>query len=186
MAQIGPLVQKGVLPFEAAQVMLLTIVRRFRFGVELEDTIKAMQPPKPEDDGHAAELAQMQQQMASQQMQAEQKTAQHELQVKSMAAEKAVMEKNLDLQLRELQLKADQEALARDRDAFEKHATMREQFHAAKLSPEAQSLEMRKIQAERETEKMKMAVTKETELQKALIDKDAKIEVAKIAAQAQK
>jgi hypothetical protein len=183
---ISPLVVKGVLPFEAAQVLLLTIIRRFRFGSELEDTIKAMQPPKPEDDGHAAEVAQLQQQMAAQQMQAQQQTAQQELQVKSMAADKAVMEKNLDLQLRELQLKADQEALARNKQAFEQHATMREQFHAAKLSPEAQSLEMRKIQAERETEKMKMAVQKDTELQKAMIDKDAKIEVARIAAQAQK
>lgn len=51
---IGPMVESGTMPFGAAQAMLLTIVRRFRFGTEVEDEIKSMQPPKPKDDGSAA------------------------------------------------------------------------------------------------------------------------------------
>lgn len=50
---IGPMVAKGVMPFEAAQTMLLAITRRFRFGSEIEDQIKAMKAPPPEDDGKA-------------------------------------------------------------------------------------------------------------------------------------
>lgn len=43
---VGPLVAQGVLPFEAAQAMMLAISRRFRFGREVEDYIRAMQPPQ--------------------------------------------------------------------------------------------------------------------------------------------
>src|SRR6185295_7815896 len=106
MSAMAPLVVKGVMPFEALQTLLLTIVRRSRLSDQLEDTIKAMQPPKPEDDGKAAEVAQLQQQMAQQAMESQQKTAQQYLQVKTMTAEKAVLEKNIDLQLREMELKA--------------------------------------------------------------------------------
>jgi hypothetical protein len=52
---VTPLVEKGVMPFEAAQSMLLAIVRRFRFGTEVEEQIKSMQPPKPQGNP-AAEI----------------------------------------------------------------------------------------------------------------------------------
>jgi hypothetical protein len=194
---IGPLVAKGVLPFEAAQVMLLTIVRRYRYGSELEDTIKAMKPPPKEDDGKAAEMAQMQQQMAAQQLQAQQQTAQQDLQVKTMTAEKGILEQKIDLQLREIQLKAEQDKLALERQAFEKQSAMQQQLQAAKIGPEAQQMEMSKMQAERAMEKMKCAMQQETELKKcmmqqetemkkATMDHEAKIAVAHIAAKAQK
>lgn len=48
---VSPLVISGTMPFQVAQSMLLAIVRRYRFGPEIEDHIKAMQPPKPPDDG---------------------------------------------------------------------------------------------------------------------------------------
>lgn len=55
---VAPLVVQGVMPFQAAQSMMLAIVRRFRFGDEIEDYIKQMQPPKPPDDGSAAKAKQ--------------------------------------------------------------------------------------------------------------------------------
>lgn len=48
---VGPLVAQGVLPFEVAQTMLLTITRRFRFGEDIEAQIMQMQPPQ--QDGQA-------------------------------------------------------------------------------------------------------------------------------------
>jgi hypothetical protein len=45
---VGPLVEKGVMPFEVAQTMMLSITRRFRFGSEIEDQVKAMKPPPPQ------------------------------------------------------------------------------------------------------------------------------------------
>lgn len=50
---VTPLVQAGVMPFKAAQSMLLSIVRKFRFGTEVEEEIKSMQPPQPKPDPKA-------------------------------------------------------------------------------------------------------------------------------------
>ena len=44
---VAPAVEQGVMPFEAAKAMLLGIIRRFRFGADVEDLIKTMQPPAP-------------------------------------------------------------------------------------------------------------------------------------------
>lgn len=50
---VAPLVSSGSLPFEAAQAMMLAIIRRFRFGPEIEDSIKAMKQPQSPDAGKA-------------------------------------------------------------------------------------------------------------------------------------
>ena len=71
---VGPLVAKGVMPFGAAQSMLLAISRRFRFGMEIEDYIKQMKAPPPEDDGKA-EQAKMQMEQQSHQMDMQMKQA---------------------------------------------------------------------------------------------------------------
>jgi hypothetical protein len=112
---VGPLVAKGVLPFQVAQTMLLTITRRFRFGTEIEEQIQQMQPPKPEeqDDGQAQDAAlKQQQQMAQQQMQLHQQQMELTLKAKTMEAEKGLLEKKIDLELREIQLKAEQDKFA--------------------------------------------------------------------------
>lgn len=44
----APLVQQGVLPFDAAKSILLAVTRRYRFGPEVEDDLKKMQPPQPQ------------------------------------------------------------------------------------------------------------------------------------------
>ena len=91
---IGPLVAKGVMPFEAAQSMLLAISRRFRFGVEVEDYIKQMKPPAQEEKGDGgAERAKLQltQQTEAAKLQLQRETeaakTQIQLQIESMKAE---------------------------------------------------------------------------------------------------
>jgi hypothetical protein len=44
----APLVQQGVLPFDAAKSILLAVTRRYRFGPEVEDDLKKMQAPQPQ------------------------------------------------------------------------------------------------------------------------------------------
>jgi hypothetical protein len=44
---IAPLMEKGVMPFDVAKAMLLTISRRFTFGTELEESLNLMKPPEP-------------------------------------------------------------------------------------------------------------------------------------------
>lgn len=47
---VGPLVQNGTLPFEAAKAILLGLIRKYRFGGDIEEQLKTMkQPPPPID-----------------------------------------------------------------------------------------------------------------------------------------
>jgi len=109
---LGPLVAKGVMPFQAVQGFLLFVVRRFRMGSEIEDYIKAMQPPKPDDDGKGAEQQlkaaqqqiQMQQQQAEVEIQFKQKQAEMALQEKAMQEEFAAKQREMALQMREMEL----------------------------------------------------------------------------------
>lgn len=99
---VTPLIISGSMPFQAAQTMLLTIVRRFRFGPELEDQIMQMKPPTPPD----AEKGKLEQQK----MAAEEKRAQqdHELALKEKGFEAQLKEKELAQQL---QLKEKEHAI---------------------------------------------------------------------------
>lgn len=45
MNSIAPLVQQGILPFEAAKALMLAVARKFKFGTEIEDQINKMQAP---------------------------------------------------------------------------------------------------------------------------------------------
>lgn len=54
---VAPAVEQGVMPFEAAKAMLLGIIRRFRFGADVEDLIKTMQPPAPKTPEEPAKPA---------------------------------------------------------------------------------------------------------------------------------
>ncbi len=182
---IAPLVANGTLPFQAAQVMLLTIIRRFRFGSDLEDTVKAMQPPKPEDDGKGAELQQAQQQLAQITQQMQQMQASDQLKTQQFQAEKTLALKQQELAQRELQLKQHEEALGQQQQVNEAKLAMRDAVHQAKASPEAMEMQRRQLQAERDTKKMQELIHQETEIRKAEIAAAAQIEVARISAAAQ-
>lgn len=70
---VAPAVEQGILPFEAAKAMLLGAVRRYRFGSDVEDMIKAMQPPAPKaaeppDPTKSPEYLQQQTQAMSQEL----------------------------------------------------------------------------------------------------------------------
>jgi hypothetical protein len=134
---VGPLVAKGVMPFEVAQTMLLTITKRFQFGREIEDQIKAMQAPKPEeaDDGAAKEQQlKMQQQMAQSQLQMQQQQQEMDLKAKTMEAEKALLEKKIDLELREIQLKAEQDKFQLEKQAAQQMLQVKAQSDQQKVA----------------------------------------------------
>jgi hypothetical protein len=54
---MSPMVQSGTMPFEVVQSMLLAVVRRYRFGGELEDQLKQMKKP---EGGNPEELKKQQ------------------------------------------------------------------------------------------------------------------------------
>lgn len=119
---IGGLVEKGVMPFEVAQSMMLAISRRHRFGQDIEEQIKAMKAPPPQDDGEAQKAQQQMQQMQQQlaeatqaKQAAEQKLASTQDQIKMLEKGIALDQRERDLETREalfeIEKKAAQESL---------------------------------------------------------------------------
>lgn len=47
---IAPAVQSGALPIEAVKALLMTAVRRFKLGAEVEDSLEGIQPPQAPPD----------------------------------------------------------------------------------------------------------------------------------------
>lgn len=88
---VGPMVENGTMPFEVAKSMLLGIVRRFRFGTEIEDQIKAMQPPQPKEDPAVMKAK-----------------VQGEVDKAKAAGEMEVMQMELQIKKEELQLKREE------------------------------------------------------------------------------
>lgn len=150
---VGPLVAKGVMPMEVAQSMLLAITRRFRFGTDIEDYIKQMKAPPPEDDGKAAEA-----QAEQQRLQAEQ---QMEMQKMQADAQMQMMQMKADMQMENVRLQAQHEA------------------ELARL--EAQSaIDAAKVSAQKQIEQMKANIQRDTELKKAEIQRDTELRKAEI------
>jgi hypothetical protein len=95
LSGVGPLIESGMMPFEVAKGMLVSIVRRFRFGNDIEDQLKQMQAPQPKPDPSVAK-------------------AQADLQASAQEHQFTMQEKQLELQMREheMQLKAQSDSRA--------------------------------------------------------------------------
>lgn len=131
---VGPLVEKGVMPFEVAQTMLLSITRRFRFGQEIEDQVKQMQPPKQEDDGEAQKAAAQAQAQQQQLGEAQGKIVQLQTQLTAAQKENELIARKSELDLREAKLNVAEEALKiKEQVAMEK-INSRDQIGMEKLT----------------------------------------------------
>lgn len=102
---VQPLVDAGALPFEAAQGMMLAIVRRFRFGPELEDQLKLMKPPAEKPDP-AAQKAQADMQIQQLDMQAKQQD--NQMKAAEMRQKMQMMQLHLQQDAEEHRLKMEE------------------------------------------------------------------------------
>lgn len=159
---VAPLIESGVMPFQVAQSMLLGVVRRYRFGSEVEDYIKAMQQPKPQDDGKAAAAA------------ADAQLRQKELEQKDKADVAAAMRE--DQKAAADRYNAELDRKAAELQAMRDHALRLAEIDADKVA------ELAKLNATRETERLKITTQRQTELDKAAMAAAVQIETAKIAA----
>jgi hypothetical protein len=107
---VGPMVKDGTMPFSVAQGILLAVVRRYRFGPELEDQLKEMKAPAPQQNPD--QLKQQQDELTKQAEQIKQQ--QQALQQASMAADQKHAQQAADLQFQQKEL------------AMEKQFTLRE------------------------------------------------------------
>jgi hypothetical protein len=108
LSGVGPLVQSGAMPFEMMKSMLLAVVRRYRFGPELEDSLKAMQPP-PQKPDPAMAKAQADMQMSQQDHQLTMQGKQFDMQAKQqeLAAKAQSDQRAQALEERRMQLELD-------------------------------------------------------------------------------
>lgn len=137
---IGPMVEKGFMPFDVAKTMLLGVTRRFRFGVEVEDSIKAMTAPptaKPGEDPKAkAEAAALQQETEfakqKQALELQNMTADTELKkAQNAAAMELVQQKQ---QLSQAKFQAEMAKLGLSVQVAEMQATTAQQVGTAKVA----------------------------------------------------
>lgn len=54
MTELAPMVQQGVLPVDAAKEIIMTVIRRARMGLAVEDAFDKLQAPKQQQDPEAA------------------------------------------------------------------------------------------------------------------------------------
>jgi hypothetical protein len=53
MTELAPMVEQGVLPVDAAKEVIMTVIRRARMGMAVEDAFDKLQAPKPKPDPEA-------------------------------------------------------------------------------------------------------------------------------------
>lgn len=119
---IGPLIESGTMPFDAAKSMMMVIVRRFKFGNEVEEQINAMQQPQAKPDPNAQkaqlEMQQMQQEMAGKERERTQtaqlaqmdmalKQREHELQMEALRRQQEFDILAHQMKLKELAVKTE-------------------------------------------------------------------------------
>jgi hypothetical protein len=107
---VGPLVMKGIMPFEVARSMLLTIARRYQFGREIEEDIQQMKAPKPEEDAAQTQL--------------HAQVGQAESKMKAMEAQRKIEQEYAKLEILQLTLKYEQETLTTERALLSEAKTM--------------------------------------------------------------
>lgn len=115
---MGPLVQQGILPMDAVKAMLLSAVRKFKMGRQVEDALEEIgtQPQNPGDEAAKIEaqkaqmelqIKQQEGQIKIQQMQARAQADQQKLQLEMqrMQAEAANDRAELEIKREELAIK---------------------------------------------------------------------------------
>jgi hypothetical protein len=133
---LAPLVQSGSMPFQMAQEVLLMIVRRFRYGSEMEEAIKKMQPPQQPDE-QGAEKVQKEKEFAAKELDMQKKQAEGDIKMKMMDAEMKLKQQEMDLQLREAQLKVDQDVFKMNQQAADTQLKMKADSEGQKLDFQA-------------------------------------------------
>ena len=118
MNGMGPLVESGTLPFGAAKSMMLSIVKRYRFGREVEEELKAMQEPKqkpnPEQEKAVKEFQKDQEQFgqAQQKFEEEKKKAGDQLDSEFNNLKVEKMQLDFDKKLAAMQIKNQEQLVA--------------------------------------------------------------------------
>ena len=149
---VGPAVERGALDMSAVKAISMTIVRRARMGLEVEDALESgMHDPKPQSDPNAAKAE----------------------------AEKAKVQ--ADAQLEQQRIAQEERAAQREAALEQQRLQMEEAARARELQMEAM-FEKQKLDMEAARDAQQQMMDAAFERWKALLDAETKIEVAEISA----
>lgn len=111
---VAPMIEQGYMSFDVAKTMLMSIVRRFRFGVEVEDQIAEMQapPPKEEGDDPKVKAEQAKMQMEQQRNEAEMAHKQQLFQLEQQQAQERMALEREQMDLEREKMNFERERLA--------------------------------------------------------------------------
>lgn len=174
---VGPLVAQGVMPFQAAQAMLLACTRRYRFGTEVEEMIKAMQPPKqadPQEQEKAKADAEAQKHQAD--LADKDKERQANLQMKQVESQQKAQEDQQKAMLEAKKVEAD--AMVKAQEAVAK-AQADAQVRLEQIAADERRFN-RELQMKERLEKYKCDKSVEGEEKKSRIQVEGQRSIAKI------
>lgn len=164
---VAPLIDKGVMPFGAAQSMLLAIARRFTFGREIEDDILAMQQPPPQDDGKAAMMqvkeGQLQLQAAHAKHEADMQVAQLQMRVKELEAMDRLRQEEMRLQLKKIEIDQEGAELQLAKSVAQEQLSMRDNVFQNKVHTDQKIKSIEGQSKKRESQLVKEADSKLTQ-----------------------
>lgn len=152
MNGVAPLVESGSMPFALAKNILLTIVRRFRFGPELEDSLEGMQPPQPKPDPKAEALkvkADADAKASAQTMQQAQEKHAMDMQAgqAKFESEKVKAQGELGIKQQEAQIKREELELKRQDMLLAARLKGEEMQRKAQLDAATHGMKMRELEA---------------------------------------
>jgi hypothetical protein len=127
MPKLAELVQSGALPLDAAKELIMTIIRRARMGMAVEDAFDKMQAPKPPPDPNAAKAqadVQKSQADAAAKVQVAQASAQAQVQ-------KSEAESRIEMQVQQFKEQAETQRQVTAQAHEASLAAMQEKFEAA-------------------------------------------------------
>lgn len=164
ISKIWPMVQQGILPFDAAKAFVLTICRKFKFGNQLEDTLEQMaQPqaaPNPEEGKIQAD------------MQKHQMTLQANAQIKTQEMQA------------EMQLEQQRAQLEQQTSAWEQEVQARENAHQQQLELQRdlqkQQFDMQLAEMREQAAADRLAMQSEMQLLIAQLNNARAVEIAEI------
>jgi len=148
---VGPMVLQGVLPFGVAKNMLLAISRRFRFGDEIEEDIKGMQPPQPPpekgkegDSGAEAQVAvaKVEQKAAADKLQFDSTVAKLQSQLQAAMQENQMIARKNDLDVRELKISMQGQVQSLEHKTAGESLKQKAQHESGKLTLQAKTAQL--------------------------------------------
>lgn len=135
---IGPMIKDGTVPFDVAQGILLAVVRRYRFGPELEDQLKKMQAPQ--QGGNPEEFKKKEEELKQREDELAKQTQDATAKLKEQQQELAFQQRELEMEKQfaqkelELQKKYAQKELELQNQQKEQSLALKEQGAEQKLA----------------------------------------------------